>query len=161
MIFCFQKIGGDKCLASDLPLPALVLQASPVLLRRNPDSAPPQRLKCRLDYRERISLTCDFFAIYFPILPVPGIHSSSNARFIDDCWIGNYLAGSGRGLVEVLTRHLPVGTDRNHKHPHSEWPMSRRSFEPSTSGTRVSSVTARPFCSVIWLRYLLLTLRTG
>jgi hypothetical protein len=36
---------------------------------------------------------------------------------IDKEWVGKDLEGIGRGQVEVLFRHLPEGTEENHKSP--------------------------------------------
>jgi hypothetical protein len=67
----------------------------------------------------------------------------------DDRWLmnGRDMEGSGRGLIEVLSGHLPGGTEKNHENPHS----SRRSGlhfnrSPSTYDHRALPVRSVKWC---------------
>jgi hypothetical protein len=57
-------------------------------------------------------------------------------RFIRDL-------GSGRGLMEVVSSHLPEETDEKHRNPQSGYSVFRLRFEP-----RTWSVIANAQCSV-------------
>jgi hypothetical protein len=36
-------------------------------------------------------------------------------RTVDECWIGKYLGGRGRGLFKVLSQQFPGETEEYHK----------------------------------------------
>jgi hypothetical protein len=45
----------------------------------------------------------------------------SDGKIIQELWlIGKDLEGIGRGLVEVMSRHLTVGTEEDHEYSH-QW----------------------------------------
>jgi hypothetical protein len=54
----------------------------------------------------------------------------SNGAMTNECWIRRCLEGSGRDLIEVLSRQLPGGTELRHG---TRWPDPR--FEPSATLT--------------------------
>jgi hypothetical protein len=70
---------------------------------------------------------------------------ASNGEFVKDP------EGSGRGLIDVLSRHFPGGTNENHGNPQSEYPMSQPTVEPSTSRIQVYSVSIVSSLSVKWI----------
>lgn len=59
-------------------------------------------------------------------------YNASIDRETSELWILNYFEGSGCDLIEVLSQHLPEGSEENYKHLLWRWPMSCPSFEPST-----------------------------
>jgi hypothetical protein len=73
---------------------------------------------------------------------------ASNGRITEEWWIGKDLEGGSRGLIELLSRHLPGGAERNHEKCHSEYPVSRPRSEQNISWVRVKCVTATPTRSV-------------
>jgi hypothetical protein len=48
-----------------------------------------------------------FFLSYLTAVSVSRLYSVGRK---DDCRIGNDLEGSGRGLIEILSQHMPGGT---------------------------------------------------
>jgi hypothetical protein len=69
---------------------------------------------------------------------------ASNERVTEERWIGKDLEGRGHGLIEVLSEHLPRGTEENHWEPQSGSSMSLTKFEPSTFWIWAKSVTDPP-----------------
>jgi hypothetical protein len=67
---------------------------------------------------------------------------ASNSRVTGEYRIGNDMEGSGRGLVEILFKYLPEGTERNHENF-----TLRPIFEMKISRIRV----AKPVCSILSL----------
>jgi hypothetical protein len=47
--------------------------------------------------------------------------------------MGQYLEGSGLGLVEVFSQHLPGGFEKNNRNPQCGLLLSWRMFESSVS----------------------------
>jgi hypothetical protein len=60
-----------------------------------------------------INLYFFFLSGYATTLPVSTL-CSIEWRVIDEWWIGKDLEWSGRGLIEVLSGHLPGGTEENY-----------------------------------------------
>jgi hypothetical protein len=67
---------------------------------------------------------------------------------MDDRWIKD-LKRRCRGLIEILSQHLPGGTQKNDESPQSGQPLYRPEFEPNTTTIYVKSFTAAPTRSVI------------
>jgi hypothetical protein len=69
---------------------------------------------------------------YLRLLPVTD--SSCNYKMISEWWIWEGLEGSGHGLIKVLSRHLPGGTEGNHEIPAvaAIWPT----FKPASPNTK-------------------------
>lgn len=74
------------------------------------------------------------------------------------------MKGSGRCLIDVMSRLLPGGTDENDEQQ-SQYPVSRSRFEPSTYRIRVQISTATSTRSVklgcVWFHLSVIILNVG
>jgi hypothetical protein len=59
---------------------------------------------------------------------------TSNGRMIDEERIGKCLEGNSCGLIEILFRHSPGGTQKNCKNLRQDKLVSRPEFEPISPG---------------------------
>jgi hypothetical protein len=55
-----------------------------------------------------------FYDLFYGILGISD-YVASNDGFIGEQWIGNNFWENCVGLIEVLFRNLPEGTDKNHE----------------------------------------------
>jgi hypothetical protein len=58
-------------------------------------------------------------------------YTASRGEMIRDCWTGSDLEGSDDGLIEVISSKFPGAIED--EGPQSGQPVSRPTFEPSTS----------------------------
>lgn len=70
---------------------------------------------------------------------------ASNGRMIRWWWIGKYLEGNGRGLVEVLSHNYLRETKKNHENPNQDalcldWDSSRWPLNASSRLYRYASL---------------------
>jgi hypothetical protein len=76
---------------------------------------------------------CFLYGLFKDPFSIETVGITYDGKMTDGLRIENDLDGSCRGIIEVLSRHLPGGTEENHKGALSGLPMSRPRFEQSTS----------------------------
>jgi hypothetical protein len=62
---------------------------------------------------------------------------ASKDKKINEVQIGKDVEGGRRGLIEVLSQHLPEETEGNYETPQSRWKVSRQKCDPSPSQIQV------------------------
>jgi len=56
------------------------------------------------------------------------------------------MEGSGRGLIQMLSSHLPGGNKEDNENRCWEQPVSRPNFEPGTSRIQIKALRFEPEC---------------
>jgi hypothetical protein len=84
-------------------------------------------------------------------LPSPGLELRPLGRLSRSQSLYRYPGsseGSGRGLIEVVSRYLRGGTEEDQEQLHPGYPIYWPRFKSSTSRIQVQSDTSRPICSM-------------
>lgn len=63
-----------------------------------------------------------------------------------ESWIEKDLEVSSHDQIEVLSQHLPWGTEEDHRKTHSGKLVSQPRFKSKTLRMQIRSVTATPAC---------------
>jgi hypothetical protein len=87
------------------------------------------------------------YMFYLTALSAAGLCS---VKWKDDRWMTIWKQGVGRGLIEVLSRNLPMGTEENHGNPQSGYMMFRPRFKLRKSRIGVDILRLIPRISVIF-----------
>jgi hypothetical protein len=78
--------------------------------------------------------TCIFVG-YFTTISITRLHWSIG-RLVNEWLIGNDVKLTGRGWIDILSRHFPVWNEENHEKPRdSQWPPPK--FEPNSTGIEI------------------------
>jgi hypothetical protein len=84
--------------------------------------------------------------VYFAILSVFKLYS---VEWQDGWWIRNDCEANSRGLIELLSWHLPEEMEKNYDKPQSGWLVSRSKLEPRTFRIQTYRFATAPTSSIL------------